>query len=468
MPAEKPHPSLPHSVVEETSAESFSPVPSVKILLFPFALTCVFSVQLFRLGFPDVVGNYPFHYPDSFDWIVNALSYVERFLYGRHDLDITVRQPLFPALIAVSELIRLPQVVLALLPLTFFGSIAAFFQIGRLLRVRSAVLVVGTVVLSLSYPLAFYSFYYMADPFAVMLMLWSAVFYVQALTDDSRETSSAFRGAVCACFAAITQLYGLFPTLVFSGLTFLRGLVQRSPRKVFLGCAVLCVALFGQGLWMIAKKVLFGSFLASKVVQFGYLQLTLANLDFYRTVWPIYFAPLLAICVLLLPFARFAKFPKAQRSAALYLVLLIGALTSFVFFYQVQDSRFTTYFIYLVYALTLFGADLLTRKKLPGWYLVLPTAVGGYLSFTHTDYLDRPNWAPYADAVSHPRAQLETNIFTRLFASEPAERLKDNPCLARSPATGEINIPESCLQLPVHIYVNQSLKFYLDYRSLTK
>ncbi len=433
-----------------------------RILLVPFFLAAFAAVRLVYLASPDLVANYPFHFPDSFDWIINGLYYL-RLWRGELPPEITIRQPLFPALIAAGYSLHWPQVIVAFLPFTTFLSICAFFRFARLFALRPALTNTGVLIFSLHYPLNFYSYYFMADPFGVALMLWSAVFYTQFFLRPKKANQCLVIASLFGGAASLIQLYGLIPALAFSLLLVLLALVKRRFSLVLL--SVLNVVLAGSAelLWMGAKKELFGSYFATRVTQFGFLRFSLENSAFYAQVWPVYFAPLVILLALLLPFARRPLIPEPLRVPAIYLACVVVAFKMFLFFYQVQDSRFTTCFLFPGYLLGLFLIDRAATARIPRSYQFTASFLAIYAAFAPTDYLDRPTRSVYFATLTRPGDLVQTNIFTRLFETEKTDRLEGNQCLRRDALTSSITVDESCRQVPVQMYVNDSLKGYLDF-----
>jgi len=437
----------------------------VWVLVVPFTLALITSLRLVWLARPDLVANYPFHFPDSFDWIVNGLFYLQTLTGGAAPVDITIRQPLFPAMIAASYFLHHPEIIVALLSFTTFFSIAAFFRLARVFELSASFTVAGVLIFSFHYPLNFYSYYFMADPFGVALMLWSVVFYAQYDLRPKKALRCILLGALFGAAASLIQLYGLIPAFIFSAALAIRSIRNRAPKTFGLAVVNAVLAASGEAGWMVIKKAMFGSFFATKVTQLGFLQLTLANLSFYAQVWPIYLMPFLIFAVPLLPFVRRIKIPHPLLFPFAYVLSVTAAFTVFVFIYQVQDSRFTTYFIYLAYILLLFLLDRATWRRVPTIHVAAATLLAIYGASAPTDYLDRPTRAVYFDTLASPTSVLQTNRFTRLFDIAPIDRIAGNPCLHTNALTKLTTVDESCRTTPVQMYVNDSLKIYLDYKN---
>jgi len=290
-----------------------------------------FAFFAVRLLYPDLNLDYPFTDGDSFDWIANGL-----YLAG-HDVRYSGRPPLFPLLLAGLDRLSLLPLAPVLLQLLFHLAILAFYRLAARLHTRSAAFVTALALL-LDSSVQSLSLDLMADLAASCLLLFALVAFDRA----QEEPRAYLASGLAAAASALTQqaaLLAVVPAVV--AVVTLRRRHLRSPW--LWGGALLF--LLPQGLWLLAKRLAFGT-AGELLVRYSHL----LHLHGSSAGTYLYFlASLLGLpgC-LLLAYGLVVALRRAPGSATRLFALGLFAilLGFFVFFYDYNAKRFLLYVLW--------------------------------------------------------------------------------------------------------------------------
>ena len=152
---------------------------------------------------------------------------------------------------------------------------------------------------------------------AICFMLLGCLFYLKAFRLENRSTEYLYLAALFVAISASTQLFGLFPSFVFSllwlfNLWFRKAFAFRD--FFFQGLLSVSLVLF----WMMIKYINFGSPFATQVSQFSLLKADFGMSKFYLQTWTVCFAPVLILFLLRIPFFSFTKVNIAEKSKILF------------------------------------------------------------------------------------------------------------------------------------------------------
>ena len=443
-------------------------------MLVRFSLSVMFLVNIVVLFFlialtrADLVNSYPFMWPDSFDWVINGVYYLELVRDGESSLSPTVRQPLFPLLICVSLWLKAPLLLVILGQLAFLTTLYVCYRILRVLEVKDWLISLCILLLSFHYSFNLYRLFLMSDVYAVALLTLSTHLFVCYFQQKSYRLCAL--GALTAGVGSLFQLYVLLPALIAGGIECLEGLRKKDKSSFVNGFITILLAVLFQILWLVFKELHFGALNAGGVRQFGYLELSSANIEFYPPVLTIAFLPFVLIALFSLPSMRTADMRKLFSRESVFLFLLIMAFTVLFFFYQWKEARFTYYIfgitqVYLFYVLHSLLGEESQQFKARGTkvsFALLAVAVI-YVGMVPVGNVQQPKLEYYFSKLSSPKAVLTEGVFGELWTKEPVRRFRD-PCL-RNSSTREkdVGVRKGC-----DPYIYENIAHYLDYRKREK
>lgn len=415
------------------------------------------SVYLASLAMPGVVEGYPFLWTDSFDWIANAVYYVSLARGESYLGDPSIRQPLFVFITALAFSRDMLWILPVLNQLLVFGAWFVAWLLMRRLRVPGSLSSVLLLIAALHHCANKQAFYFMADPLAVFLMLISLYFYTRAFETEEVSEPPLFMAAFLSSLATVTQFYGLFPCLVASGL--LAGLFVLNFRKwlyLKLAAANLLVGCSLQAIWMVFKAFQFSSSTATQVNHFRLLGFSLNNLEFYANVWPVFFAPVLILALVVLCYRRVPSVKALLQPSFLIVAGVTAAFAFFVFIYQWKDARFTSYFLLpgLVTAGVIMGDS---WDRSPKTLRVVLSVWALYLSIIPIHAVLGPRLESYLSIAANPPAVWNNNRFAKLARQGRVDRI-DMRCVSSNPTAEEGKFAEDCHEA-IYINIVRYLKF---------
>lgn len=433
------------------------------VLLLTICSTAWILVRTIRLSGPDLVENYPYMFPDSFDWITNGLYYLDLWWNGATPASPTIRHPLFSFLVSFTYLMEYPTLLVILSQVAILGALFILYKTLQHLNVRPIFITLALVFLTFNYSFNLFRLFVMPDSLGIFFLTLSTYLYILAFNGESLIWHKLIWAAFVGALGSATQYFGVFSTLAFMPLLMLWGL--RYKRKEWLVAAICAgtIAISPIGLWALFKKIHFGDFSATQVSHFFYLQLSFHNWDFYKTVWTVYFLPLIA-CVPFLILAFGVRAPSKRPSFETIFLLLLNALFFFfIFIYQWQEGRFTTFFFIQVTALFAVLCDrFLCDPQATTRPQVLLTSIAllvcAYVALTPTDDLMRPKFWPFIENLKSPELALQDNFIAVINRVRRVKRFKDNACIVKN-ETG-MSVKEGC-----DLYITRNEIKYLEYRS---
>ncbi len=429
------------------------------ILTFALILWIWRTFVLITVAGSDIVTNYPWMWPDSFDWIGNALYYLQTFGEGTSKISPTIRQPLFPLLLILGlKLFSLNFGILCIQAAGFL-TIVAFYKLATSLKVHPGLATVGICVLVFHNFQNQFGLYFMADPICICLQTFAAYYFVKSINDGFQKKSFMLTGALLSSFASITQFYGLFPSISFIALLGLSALIKRKWSLMLRALEVFFTAASLHIVWMIFKKLHFGSFFASKVSQFSLLEFSLKNTEFYINVWGVFYFSLFVLFLLLLPFISLKKTSDilSKFSHLSFLAITSVMYLCAIYFYQWQESRFSTYGFIFVLLSGIYLLDLSTRKSQHLSYWIIVCVVCSYVSCVSTKNLMNPKFENYWDKLTNPYEALQSTYFSKISTDKVGNRyVKDKRCLTKNK---ENKIRPGCDK-----YVYRNIIHYTSYK----
>lgn len=426
-------------------------------LMMLTGVSLVITARLLWLAGNDMIDSYPFMFPDSFDWITNALYYIEIYKYHLTPTFPTIRAPFFPLLIALTYLIGLSNMVIVIIQFASWGIILYTLKCARLLQIRDAFLVPLLLFLGAHYSFNMFRTYILADMVCIFLITVSIYYYLIYLRGNRRR--SLLSASLLSSIAGITQVFGLFPALAFSGLQLFYAVMTRDLKSF--QCAVLNLVLPGaaQVSWMLYKFIHFGDPTATQVNHFSLLKFSFANFHYYSHVWLIFFFPLICTGMILLPFYKLEirSYRSFLNLEVVFLAVVNLLFVLSIFFYQWQESRFTTYFLSTA---AIFGYLVLHQatKKIPTFAFLLVSFLNIFLAAVPTNDLMRPKFYSYIENVFKLESILHRNFLAQLFAADQVHRLSNIDCIEKR-SGADLQVKEGCDH-----YIYNNLIRYLHYR----
>lgn len=301
------------------------------------------------LVYQDLNLQYPFMFPDSYDWVANGLH------YAGYTLNFTVRPPGLPLIIAalahVGALHLLPLVNLA----TMLGIVATCYGLFARAMPRPAALVAATLLFA-SYFLFSLAFYVLADLYCLLFIALSLREYVRAREAPRRYVTAALFLGISLAFqyAAVA----LLPAYALVWLVCRR----RAPawRHLALAAATVAATLAP---WMIYRWVTFGDPMYSRVMHVQLVRPHLSGIPFYlfNTVG----AAGVAACGLALIGLVAALRRGRGETPLLMLLVLAGNVVFWVLLYDWYDRRFVLYWLIPIYYLAAHGAGVILAALPP-------------------------------------------------------------------------------------------------------
>ncbi len=410
------------------------------LLAIPLLIILYFVRGLSR---GDLVRVYPFMWPDSFDWMVNGIYWMDVIAGSAPGAEPTIRQPLVSLASGLALLVGAERGLLCAMVACVFLTTFVLWRITTDFEVRPLLRLFLVVALTAHFSLIRFSLFYMADQLTCLLAVLALREFMLMLRDIDTPTHQGrlWRGAALSAVACISQFYGCFPAIVAALFLVLLALSRRQLGLLLSAALIPCITLSLELVWRTIKFFHFGSFNATHVSHFGLLKLSLENLSFYGHVWPILFAPLIGAAVVLAPFARRPRIAPTARWPLAYCGAVVAMYASFVFIYQWQESRFTTYFLGIAFLCGALALEGVVKETTPRLAFVLAIGVACYLAVIPTNDLMRPTRAAYLHAATHPSEMLGQTLFAELRKMQPVTRFVNDPCLGAPSLTGEPILP---------------------------
>ncbi len=411
------------------------------------------------LATPDLVRNYPFMFPDSFDWISNS-TYLLNLITGGMQIEApTIRQPLFSIVLLLPLASDSPVIALAAIQLAALGIFFVSNSILSDLRVRPTTRFLVILILLFSHSFNSFRVYLMPDFIAIFLSLSAVRYYLLALANHSEFVRPLLIAATFSSLAGVTQFYGFFPSLVFSALICSQ-LISRKGKSTGVLALLLNISITAslQVIWMVFKLIHFGSVTATAVSHFELLAFEFTNLEFYLNVWGIFFLPLIFLILLSAPRVIKTKIEKPETGAILFLGSLNLLMMGFIFFYQWKEARFTTFFFPYAVILASFLLDRFTKDFKSKISLLLTGVLVSFVCLVPSDDLMRPTLRAQISNLSSPQSVINANYITSIFESQPVKRLRNSDCLVRD-ANGDFSaVKPTCDQ-----YIWRNILKYLHF-----
>lgn len=400
-------------------------------MLIVLAVMTWVGIKMIRLAGDDLIDSYPYLWPDSFDWLANGLYYYETFLLHKVSQVPTIRQPFFTFLVTFSIFLSDLRIPLILSVLAQVGALLLMIPLGKKLGMSSFFIMLAVCATLFHYSAALFRLYYMADHLCLFLLLAATLLYMKSFDGRTCRVRLLIGGATISAVASMTQFYGIFPSICFSTLLMGYAIRQKSWNLMLFSLLNGGISLFGEIMWRGFKLYHFGSFSMTQVSHFELLRLSFQNALFYKHVWAVFFMPLL-ISVLIL--SAQLRVPKGWFSSfshqLIFLIVLLFMV--FLFVYQWQESRFTSFFLPLVFLLGFSLLDYSSRSSLPIAVRGLLVFAVGYTAMTPTDNLMGPNFSMYMKNLGSPSVVWGDNYLAQLSRAKPLARFAEMPCLGRA------------------------------------
>lgn len=308
-------------------------------VLLAVLLVAVSAIVGRFLVYDDLNLQYPFMFPDSYDWVANGLY------YAGYTVNYTVRPPGLPLIIAglvLADALRLlPLANLAVM----LGILAVCYRLFIPGVTRAAALVTITLLFA-SYFFFSLAFYVLADLYCLLFIALSLLEFVRAREAPRRYVTSALYLGISLVF----QYAGivLLPAYALVWLLCRRGI--SAWRHLGLAVATAVATLTP---WLLYRWVTFGDPLYSRVMHVQLVRWRLDSIPFYlfNTVG----AAGVAACVLGL--IGLAAALRRSRDERLLLMLLVLAsnVAFWVLLYDWNDRRFVLYWLIPIYYLAAHG-----------------------------------------------------------------------------------------------------------------
>lgn len=355
----------------------------------------------------DLIRNYPFWWPDTFDWTKQAVMLLNKFSQ-RMTETIGVwrpREPFLILIIAGSIAFNTPWLILFALGLTQILFVLGMLRLGWALGLsfRSNLIVLALIILN--YTFTIFSYYIMADFMAITAMIWVSSFMVQALKGDPKEFGffRALRLYFYLGLSTITQVFTVLPGVAFTGLMFLKA--RGWNRLTAVIAAVLAVGVIR---WIItlAKQFIYGTSFDDRL---KYLKFTTESISFYSESLFVLCLPIIFILIWQFLFSR-------RNSCSFYFdqvdAFLIGTIAIFlglILSYSTwQEARLLTYFlpfVYLCFARLMRGV---VDPRGTGNFLGILIAL--YLTVTPVGGIMSPQLHGYLTQLAKPRELSSLNV----------------------------------------------------------
>ncbi|MFQ5471595.1 MAG: ArnT family glycosyltransferase [Dehalococcoidia bacterium] len=311
-------------------------------LLAVVAATLASFAYFVLLHDPFTIVTYPFKFPDSWVWLVEALAYLGYDVIGSVLAPVT---PLtFAALLScgAADLIPLRAIIChhAMTP-------ALFLLVRSATNCWRTALLASMLCLTSSSMLG-NSVYIGSDVAANMLLLYAVLFFWLGVT---RHGKFLWPMAICWGGSALTQYLAFL--LVFPFVAFLfvaKRSLLRDPR--LLGSFVLAYLIGGSE--FIRRAILYGDPLYSRATHLGLVKFHLDDIGQYAW-WSLgFFSPLIVVMVFAGVWECVAR-PTLRVFGAFLAILISSMVVFFVFMYNWPDNRFIQYGAPMAFALAAIG-----------------------------------------------------------------------------------------------------------------
>ncbi len=321
-------------------------------------LIAIAVVQSSLLIYADLNLQYPFMFPDSYDWIANGLY------YAGHAVRYTARPPGLPLIIAA--LARTGA--LWLLPLVnqvvLLGVLAACYRLYTGAVTRMVALVAVALLFASSFVQSL-ALYVLADLYCLLFLALSLLEFARAREAPRRYVLSALYLGISLTFQyagiALLPAYGLVWLICR----------RRTPawRHLALAAATV-VAILGP--WILYRWVAFDDPMYSGVQHGELVRWHLDSIPFYlfNTVGAVG----LVGCALALVGLMVALRHGRDETLLLMLLALAGNIVFWVLLYDWNDRRFVLYWLIPIYYLVARGVRVILSAtpivRRSGWVIV--------------------------------------------------------------------------------------------------
>jgi hypothetical protein len=352
-----------HRILHLVLSFSEHPLKSLSLaFVFCFSVLCGFQVIFLSAG--NLINNYPFMGPDSYDWYVEGIYLVE--LFGDEPLPnlFVLRPPVFVLVCALDYLLwGSGYVVGTLLGLCIFGTYAlclALVERAQKVAATNTVIqdslsvIMGRVkqhpegwsapILAIALTLApinFFTPFVYADRLASFLSLLSI--YLLICWHEKKLGWIPMLATIIAVIAGLTQIYAAIPfaiAITMISLNRIRSLDGRHYFQALTG-PVLSIAIVG--------CLIIGASLAWRFsiphsitpTNFGLIRFDFEMLRFYKHTWGFYILPIALIVILL------GRPTVALLRASYVLQIALGVsitMMGLLLLYHWEEARFTYYF----------------------------------------------------------------------------------------------------------------------------
>jgi hypothetical protein len=294
------------------------------------------------------INSYPYISADGFDWIYEGLALWELVVNGDKTPWVSLRNPVFVLVTAIDHGLRANGMfIIVIQSLAFAATLYALVRIGRLYNISTKV--IASCMFGYTFmPLSYFNLFVLADPLCLGLMTVSVerLLSYQADPRPTRRSSLWTAGALAAA-AALTQPYGFIPFNVIAGLDAARDFFRRRMRWDLAATIILTIAA-----WFILRTG-WGHFILpniARIPQMHWVKINFDMMPFYFQTWTIILGPFVPALVYGAVRSHAADPAGVARFELAAVIVVFMALVSV---YQFYESRFTWFFMPILFALVL-------------------------------------------------------------------------------------------------------------------
>ncbi len=406
----------------------------------------------------DPVLHYPYLWPDSFDWIANALYYLEVYVHAADPKLPSLRQPLFVLVVALMYLLDQPWLILVFCQVMACLTVLMSMSIARLTGISRVWEALLGLILATHYSFNMFRLHIMADQLCVFLFLLAVYYYLKAWDGKGVISKFCIYASISSGLSGATQFFGFLPALIFAALLGWYGLRRRSIHLILAGVMCASVAYLPQLMWNGFKVLQFGSAGKTKVQHFELLGPSWDMAVFYLNLWPVIILPWVAALVAAYALGRTSK-PTFNRFVFQYLGLLVFVSFLLVSNYQWKESRFACFFEPIIGLFIMSIISAISEEKIPLWKAAIIYALSLYISLSPANHLMRPGARASLSILFHPKKVLTENYLVKIFKEERVGWVCGNKCLVMEKGSRKFIVPEGCYR-----YRYSNLAGYLEYQ----
>lgn len=294
---------------------------ALMIIIFIF-----FFIRFTLVNFTSIE-QYPYFFPDSWDWLSNGLYYA-----GDNTI-MSYRPPIFPLLISLFYKTGLEDLIPIIGQLFSILSALGIYLLSSKLYNKEIGIYATTLFLMSGYILG-YSVFILADIITLSMMIFSFYFFVLGINNEKYFILSG----VVSGLTFLTQYIGILIIILVIGYLLLNDNIRLVKKKEFIIGIIFYMLI--SSTWFIYRWLKFGDPFYSTVAHIQLLNLHLNFDDIFYYIWgSVGFISI--ICIILATLGLLIEDFYKTNKFILFWILIIFSF--FTFIYSWNDNRFIMY-----------------------------------------------------------------------------------------------------------------------------